>query len=151
MLRILYNRHIKAGTKLTVNDLTRVVSDTIKSLNGKVYITLDTLDECPHEAIKGERSELLRFVKDVFSNLYFKLYLFITSRPKLDIGREISGVADYAFNIEELIKGDVKKYVTTVLERRDLASWGKEEKKKIREKLGVGAKIDAPAEAAVEF
>ncbi|KAH8757966.1 hypothetical protein F5883DRAFT_619843 [Diaporthe sp. PMI_573] len=50
-------------------------------------------------------------------------------------GKYIGMCTQLQYSIEELVKGDVEKYVRAALEDRDLASWGREEKDKIKKKL----------------
>lgn len=134
-IRVMYNRHGKAASDPSLEELTTALDSTLSALDEDVYIVFDALDECPHADRNGQRELLLRCIKGLISRTHSKLYLLVTSRPEPDIQTEMGRIATYSLDIEKLIRGDVEKYVETKLQGQDLASWGEEEKNMIRTRL----------------
>ena len=134
-IRDLRERHSKAGSEPSIEDLTKALVDILKMFDGGVYLVFDALDECPHADQQGQRKQLLRCITELVSDQRLSLHLLVTSRPEPDIRSEIGSIASDAFDIEELVKADVEQYVEAQLETSDLGSWDEEVKGRIRAKL----------------
>lgn len=134
-IQALRDRHNRAGSEPSLEELITALNHVLKVLNGDIYIVLDALDECPHADKQGQRTQLLRTIRDMVSKKYSKLHLLVTSRPEPDILQEISSIAIHSLSIEELIKADVAQHVEAALEESSLVNWDEEVKNLIRDKL----------------
>ncbi|KAK8064707.1 hypothetical protein PG994_007345, partial [Apiospora phragmitis] len=134
-VQALRDQHSRAGSEPSVEELTKALVHTLQSLEGEIYIVFDALDECPGPDKQGQRDQLLRCIKSLVSETRPNLHILVTSRPEPDIRREVGRIANYALDIEELVKEDVARYVETALAKPDLASWDEQAKGRIRDKL----------------
>jgi len=69
------------------------------------YIVLDALDECP------ERMKLLELVEEIISWKFERLHVLATGRRERDFLERLEPRASGTFNIQNLIREDIRIYV----------------------------------------
>jgi hypothetical protein len=96
-----------------------------------VFIVLDALDEC------AKRNDVLKWIKEMTSWRKGKLHLLATSRPEEDIAKHLRLLdPDYVNMEQELITGDVNRYIDCILDGEDAFDrWNDEIKANIKSKL----------------
>ncbi|KAI1856210.1 hypothetical protein JX265_011722 [Neoarthrinium moseri] len=115
-LRELHDRHSRAGSDPSLDDLKATLTQILRIDDRNTYIVFDALDECSHADNWRQRHQLLGYVKELVSKLP-KLHLLVTSRPEPDIIRELGNIANRPLDIEELINEDVRKHVEEALNK----------------------------------
>ncbi|KAJ6439864.1 hypothetical protein O9K51_07755 [Purpureocillium lavendulum] len=104
-----------------------------------VYIFLDALDECPHDAYQprdSQRDELLETIRLLRGWDDTGLHLLVTSRDEWEIREALCPSPTEVVSMQnDFVNGDIAKYIDTQLqERRRLQKWSKSHRL-IKEKL----------------
>jgi hypothetical protein len=130
VLTKLYHSCHDGGAQPSIKSLHATLLLTLESFND-VFIILDALDECT------ERKDLLKWIKEMTSWRKGKLHLLATSRPEEDIAKHLRLLdLDHVDIKQDLITGDVKRYVDYILDDEDAFDrWNDEIKAKIKSQL----------------
>jgi hypothetical protein len=130
VLTKLYHSCHNGGAQPSVESLHATLLLILEAFDD-VFIILDALDEC------AERKDLLKWIKEMTSWRNGKLHLLTTGRPEEDIAKHLRLLdPDYVYIKQDLITGDVKKYVDYILDDEDAFDrWDDEIKAKIKSKL----------------
>jgi len=83
----LYLAHDEGSRQPNENDLTQCLKDVLSVLGqGKIYIIVDGLDECPNNSgMPTSREKVLKLVEELHSLRFPHVRICITSRPEVDI------------------------------------------------------------------
>jgi hypothetical protein len=130
VLTKLYHSFHNGSAQPSVESLHATLLLILEAFND-VFIVLDALDEC------AERKDLLKWIKEMTSWRKGKLHLLATSRPEEDISRHLRLLdPDHVYITQDLITGDVKRYVDHILDGEDAFDrWNNEIKTNIKNKL----------------
>ena len=130
VLTKLYQSCHDGGAQPFVESLHATLLLILEAFND-VFIILDALDECT------ERKDLLDWIKEMTSWRKGKLHLLATSRPEEDIAKHLRLLdPDHVYITQDLITGDVKRYVDHILDGEDgFDRWNNEIKANIKNKL----------------
>jgi hypothetical protein len=85
---------------------------------GRIYIVLDALDECPDSlGIPSRRDEVLQLVKELVNLGLHGLYICATSRPEVDIRAVLQPLAFRSVSLhdESGQKADIADYIRNVV------------------------------------
>ena len=116
ILNELYLEHDKGSRQPNETDLTRCLKDVLAVPGqGKIYIIVDGLDECPNNSgIPTSREKVLKLVKDLHSLRLPHLRICITSRPEFDIRSSLEHLASHCVSLHD--EGGQRKDITDYLE-----------------------------------
>jgi hypothetical protein len=130
VLAKLYHSCHDGGSPPSVESLHATLLLILESFND-IYIVLDALDEC------AKRNDVLKWIKEMTSWRKGKLHLLATSRPEEDIAKHLRLLdPDYVDMEQELITGDVKRYIDCILDDDDAFDrWNDGIKANIKSKL----------------
>ena len=81
VIRQLYHDHVKKGTSATLSETVRALKSELQTY-GRVYIVIDTLDECPQN--QRTRETVLEHLQSLLESLG-TVNLMITARPNTAI------------------------------------------------------------------
>ena len=130
MLTKLYHSCHDGGSPPSIQSLHATLLLILEAFDD-VFIVLDALDEC------AKRKDVLKWIKEMTSWGKGKLHLLATSRPEEDIAKHLRLLdPDYVDIKQELITGDVKRYVDCILDSEDAFDrWSDEIKANIKSRL----------------
>ncbi|KAJ6260361.1 hypothetical protein Dda_4587 [Drechslerella dactyloides] len=100
----LYRRYSERKTKLTRQELLRLLHDQFRSFS-EVYLIIDALDEIPKEG--DERDKLVDDLHD-FRRFHENIHILVTSRKLASIEADFNGESSLEIRANE---DDIKKYV----------------------------------------
>jgi hypothetical protein len=119
ILHHVYKTH-KDGTQQPSDDtLKECLEEMLRRLaQGRIYIVLDALDECPDSlGIPSRRDEVLQLVKELVNLGLHGLYICATSRPEVDIRAVLQPLAFRSVSLhdESGQKADIADYIRNVV------------------------------------
>jgi len=111
----LYLAHDKGSRQPNENDLTRCLEDVLAdSKQGKIYIIVDGLDECPNNSgMPTSREKVLKLVEDLHSLRHPHVRICITSRPEVDIRSSLEHLTSHCMSLHD--QGGQRKDITDYL------------------------------------
>jgi hypothetical protein len=120
ILNRLYLAHDEGSRQPNENDLTRCLKDVLAiSGQGKIYIIVDGLDECPNNSgIPSSREKVLKLVEDLHSLRLHHVRICITSRPEVDIRSFLEHLASHCVSLHDEggQRKDIIDYLKHVIE-----------------------------------
>lgn len=106
---------------------------------GKIYIILDALDECPNNSgMPTSREKVLNLLEDLISLRLPHVRLCVTSRPEVDIQMALGHLMSHRVSLHEEggQKQDIIDYLKSVVESdRRMGKWSEEEKQLVIDTL----------------
>ena len=102
-------------------------------IQGRIYIIIDALDECPASNISGRpsaREEVLDLIKGVVGLQLPNVHLCVASRPEIDVKRLLRPLKPLEISLHDEVgqKNDVAKYIeSTVHSYSEMKGWNNEE------------------------
>ena len=85
---------------------------------GKLYIVMDALDECPNfPGCPTPREQILKILQELVDLRLRHLHLCITSRPEVDIRNTVEGLAVHNVSLHEQVgqNQDIFDYIESVI------------------------------------
>jgi len=122
-------------------------SDLIKCLEmvlalpgqGKVYIIMDAVDECPNNlGIPTSRQKVLKLVDDLVSLRHPHVRICVTSRPEIDIRSSLGHLTSLCVSLhdERGQRKDIIDYLKRVIvSDQNMAKWREEDKQLVVDTL----------------
>lgn len=86
---------------------------------GRVYVIVDAVDECPNgPGVSSPRENVLRVIKEVADLRHPDIRVCITSRPEVDIQTVFGPLASHAVSLHDQAgqRDDINNYVKSVVE-----------------------------------
>jgi hypothetical protein len=106
---------------------------------GKVYIVVDALDECPNKpGIPSKREKVLQLVKELIDLRHPDIRVCITSRPEVDIRMVLKPLASQVVSLhyEEGQMSDIISYINFVVESdTNMRKWRDEDRQLVIDSL----------------
>jgi hypothetical protein len=111
--------------------------------NGRTYIILDALDECPKSiGTPSPRESVLELVSWLIKLGYPNLHVCVTSRPEADIKANLQHLASHFVSLhdESGQQDDIRKYIISFMNTdTNTRKWKQEEKQLVIGRLTEGA------------
>jgi hypothetical protein len=106
---------------------------------GRVYIIVDALDECPNSpGTPSAREDVLEFVKEIANLKLPNVNLCVASRPEMDIRLVLEPLTTLKISLHDEIgqKKDIVEYINSIV-RSDagMQRWNEEDKQLVVETL----------------
>ena len=106
---------------------------------GRIYIIVDALDECPNfPGTPSAREDVLKFVKEIVSLKLLNVNLCVASRPEMDIRLVLEPLTTLKISLHDEIgqKKDIVEYIDSIV-RSDagMQRWNEEDKQLVVETL----------------
>jgi hypothetical protein len=106
---------------------------------GKIYIILDALDECPNNSgMPTSREKVSNLLKDLISLRLPHVHICVTSRPEVDIQTALEQLASHRLSLHEEggQKQDIIEYLKSVVESDPrMGKWREEDKQLVIDTL----------------
>ena len=140
ILNRLYLAHGEGSRQPSEDDLTRCLKDVLAIPGqGKIYIIVDGLDECPNNSgIPTSREKVLKLVKDLHSLRLPHLRICITSRPEFDIRSFLEHLTSHCVSLHDEggQKKDIIDYLKHVIETDPkMGKWREDDKQLVVDTL----------------
>lgn len=129
----LWKDHNAAGSEPDIRELTDALGEIIGTLKREVFIVMDGLDECPQTSDQTEREGLLAHIRRLFGKHSTNLHILVTSRPEHDIHSELKSYP--AVDIGKFVADDVRQFVKSALQSRELKHLKEDIKLETEERL----------------
>ena len=106
---------------------------------GKIYIILDALDECPNNSgMPTSREKVLNVLKDLVSLRLPQVHICVTSRPEVDIQTALGHLASHCVSLHDEggQRQDIIDYLKSVVESDPrMGEWRGEDKQLVIDTL----------------
>ena len=146
ILSKLYSYSASGTRKPSSRAASLCLTDMLKSSGqGRVYIIIDALDECPATNVSGRpsaREEVLELINEVASSKFPNVHLCVASRPEIDVVRFLRPLKPLEISLHDEVgqQNDVVRYIkSTVLSNSKTKGWNDEESQLIIDTLSNGA------------
>ena len=140
VLSKLYSDNSRGTRKPDIGALKRCLADMLSLPGqGRIYIIVDALDECPNSAgTPSAREDVLEFVKEIVNLKLPNVNLCVASRPEMDIRLVLEPLATLKVSLHDEIgqKKDIVEYINSLV-RSDtgMQRWNEEDKQLVVETL----------------
>jgi hypothetical protein len=140
VLSKLYSDNSRVTQKPDLGALKKCVADMLSSSGqGRVYIIVDALDECPNSpGMPSAREEVLEFVKEIVNLKLPNVNLCVASRREVDIRLVLEPLTTLKISLHNEIgqKKDIDEYINSVV-RSDwnMRRWKEEDKQLVIDTL----------------
>ena len=129
----LYVEHEKGSRQPSERDLIKCLLRVLAFPGqGKLYIIVDALDECPHNlGTPTSREKVLEFVDKLLSLRLHHVRICITSRPEVDIQSSLGHLTSHCVSLHDQSgqRKDIIDYIEHFVESdRRMEKWRKEDK-----------------------
>ena len=134
ILNRLYLAHDEGSRQPNENDLIRCLKDVLAIPGqGKIYIIVDGLDECPNNSgIPTSREKVLMLVEELHSLRLPHVRICITSRPEVDIRSSLEHLTSHYVSLHDECgqRKDIIDYLKHVIETDPkMGRWREDDKK----------------------
>lgn len=116
-LSALYSKHGDGAQQPSEDTLRTAVKDMLKlAVQGRTYIVIDAVDECPNTSLPDSRNKILRFIEELAA-LPTNIHICVTSRPESDIEDTLRSLAScrLALHTENGQMFDIEHYVKSII------------------------------------
>jgi len=136
----LYLAHSEGSRQPNENDLTRCLKDVLAIPGqGKIYIVVDGLDECPNNSgMPTSREKVLKLVEDLHSLRLPHVRICITSRPEIDIRSSLKHLTSHCMSLHDQggQRKDIINYIKHVVEADPkMGRWREDDKQLVIDTL----------------
>ena len=137
----LYLAHGKGSRQPSEKDLTRCLKGVLLAVpgQGKLYIIVDGLDECPNNSgMPTSREKVLKLVEDLLSLRLPHVRICITSRPEVDIRSFLEPLASQCVSLHDEggQRKDIIDYLKHVIETDpEMGRWRGDDKQLVIDTL----------------
>ena len=133
ILSSFYEAHENGSRQPSEVDLIRCLKNVLEiSGQGRVYIIVDAVDECPtNPGILSPRENVLRLIKELVDLRHPDIRVCITSRPEVDIRMVFGPLASHAVSLHDQAgqRDDIINYVKSVVESdANMRRWRREDR-----------------------
>ena len=140
ILDLLHFAHGEGSRQPNENDLTRCLKDVLAVPGqGKIYIIVDGLDECPNNSgMPTSREKVLKLVGDLVSLRLPHVRICISSRPEIDIRSSLERLTSHCVSLhdERGQRKDIIDYIKHVIvSDQNMAKWREEDKQLVVDTL----------------
>ena len=146
ILHRIYEAHKDGAQQPSDDTLKKCLEEMLRLLSqGRVFIILDALDECPDSSehssgILSRRDEVLQLINQLLDLRLHGLYICATSRPEVDIRAVLHPLAFRSVSLhdESGQKADIADYIRNVVNSSPSAAmrrWRAEDKSLVIETL----------------
>ena len=140
ILNRLYLTHGEGSRQPSEDDLIRCLKDVLAvPRQGKIYIIVDGLDECPNNSgIPTSREKVLKFVEDLHSLRLPHVRICITSRPEVDIRSFLKHLTSHCVSLHDEggQRKDIINYLKHVIETDPkMGNWREDDKQLVVDTL----------------
>jgi hypothetical protein len=140
VLSQLYSNHAGGIGKPTTSALIKCMKDMLSLPGqGRIYIIVDALDECPDvSGTPSAREEVLELVEELAGLKLSNVHLCVASRPEIDIRKSLEPLEPLQISLhdERGQKDDIIEYIKSVVHSdRKMRSWKDEDKQLVIEVL----------------
>jgi hypothetical protein len=140
ILERLYEACDKGLRQPTESDLIKCLTEVLAlPRQGKVYIIVDALDECPNKSgMPTSREELLRLVDKLISLRLRHVRFCFTSRPEVDIRSSLEHLTSHCVSLHDQggQRKDIIDYIKYVIESDSkMKKWREEDKELVIDTL----------------
>jgi hypothetical protein len=106
---------------------------------GKIYIIVDALDECPNfPGTPSAREDVLEFVKELVNMKLPNVNLCVASRPEMDIRLVLEPLTKLRISLHDEIgqKKDITEYINFIVRSdANMRRWNEEDKQLVVDTL----------------
>ena len=140
VLSRLYSDNSRGIQKPDIDALKECLADMLSLPGqGRIYIIVDALDECPNSAgTPSAREEVLEFVKEIVNLKLQNVNLCVASRPEMDIRLVLEPLTTLKISLHDEIgqKEDIVEYINSIV-RSDagMRRWNEEDKQLVIDTL----------------
>ena len=134
ILSKLYSDCVSGTRKPSSSAASRCLTDMLKFPGqGRVYIIVDALDECPASNVSegpSAREEVLEFIKEVVDFEFPNLHLCVASRPEIDVIKFLRPLKPLEISLhdEDGQRDGVAKYIESAVHSNSkMNGWNTEE------------------------
>jgi hypothetical protein len=140
VLSKLYSDSNRGTRKPDIGALKRCLADMLSLPGqGRVYIIVDALDECPNSpGTPSAREDVLEFVKEIVNLKFPNVNLCVASRPKMDIRLVLEPLTTLKISLHDEIgqKKDIVEYINSIVHSdAGMRRWNEEDKQLVVETL----------------
>jgi hypothetical protein len=140
VLSQLHSNHACGTGKPTTSALTKCMKDMLSLPGqGRIYIIIDALDECPDvSGTPSAREEVLELVEELAGLKLSNVHLCVASRPEIDIRKSLEHLEPLQISLhdESGQKDDIIEYIKSVVHSdRKMRSWRDDDKQLVTEVL----------------
>jgi hypothetical protein len=140
VLSKLYSDSSRGTRKPDIGALKRCLTDMLSLPGqGRIYIIVDALDECPNSAgTPSAREDVLEFVKEIVNLKLPNVNLCVASRPEMDIRLVLEPLTTLKISLHDEIgqKKDIVEYINSkVRSDAGMRRWNEEDKQLVVETL----------------
>ena len=133
LLSRLYVENAGGTRKPTRGALLKCLKDMLSLPGqGKIFIIVDALDECPNSSgTPSAREEVLDFIEELVELELPDVHLCVTSRPEIDIRRVLEPLTSLKISLHDEIgqKEDILEYIKSVVRfDRKMRRWKEDDK-----------------------
>ena len=146
ILSKLYSFNANGMRKPSSHAASLCLTDMLKSPGqGRVYIIIDALDECPATNVSGRpsaRKEVLELINEVVSLNFPNIHLCVASPPEIDVIKSLRPLTPLEISLHDDVRqqNDVEKYIeSTVHSISKAKGWNNEESQLVIDSLSTGA------------
>ena len=146
LLSNLYSENASGTRRLSSSAASACLTDMLKSPGqGRVYIIIDALDECPATNVSGRpsvREEVLELINEVVSLKSPNVHLCVASRPEIDVIKFLRPLKPLEVSLHDEVgqKDDLAKYIESAVHSNSKTKgWNDEERQLIIDTLSNGA------------
>jgi hypothetical protein len=140
VLSKLYSDNSRGTRKPDIGALKRCLADMLSLPGqGRVYIIVDALDECPNSpGTPSAREDVLEFVKEIVDLKLPNVNLCVASRPEMDIRLVLEPLTTLKISLHDEMgqKKDIVEYINSIV-RSDagMRRWNEKDKQLVVETL----------------
>jgi hypothetical protein len=140
VLSKLYSDNNRGMRKPDVDALKKCMAEMLSLQGqGKIYIIIDALDECPNFPGKpSAREEVLEIVEELANLNLPNVHLCVASRPEMDIRSVLESLTTLKISLHDEIgqKEDIIKYIEFIVQTdRNMRRWKEEDKQLVVDTL----------------
>jgi len=136
----LYSDNNRGMQKPDLGALKKCLADMLSLPGqGKIYIIVDALDECPNfPGTPSAREDVLEFVKEIVNMKLPNVNLCVASRPEMDIRRVLEPLTTLKVSLHDEIgqKADMTEYINFIVRSdENMRRWNEEDKQLVVDTL----------------
>ena len=140
ILNQLYLAHDEGSSQPNENDLSQCLKDVLAvPEQGKIYIIVDGLDECPNNSgMPTSREKVLKLVEELHSLRLPHVRICITSRPEVDIRSSLEHLTSHCVSLHDQggQRKDIIDYLKHVIETDPkMGRWREDDKELVIDTL----------------
>jgi len=125
-LKRLWNHHCQYSSEPSDSELLDVIAHVVA--HEHVFLVIDALEEYPEypEDKSPGRSTLLETISQLSKMHQQHLHLVVTSRRESDICKSLECMASFSIDVDQVLEGDVRKFVDHAFNHEPINRWGTE-------------------------